>query len=274
MLLKHKLKMNQVNDPNQGGTGAAPATPAATPPAQAQGSGGDPITQLYGQQPAPAAGTQQQTPQGTANQTPPAGQQSTSGYTAPPPGSTAGYADPAAPAAGQQPPTGDPAAPAATPTQIKFNKEGLKEEHAKSIEKFATDHKLGQEAVDAFAELARAANGNIEAFKADQKAKIEAAKLKQRTDWRNELNADPNFGGQQFDQSLKRVDAVLDSPHFSETKKFLTTTGGALPPSVMKDLLKMHTVLFGQTDGVVHPSGDAQNANLDQGQKFLKEFYK
>lgn len=97
------------------------------------------------------------------------------------------------------------------------------------ISAFALENNMTKEQVAAYAKFAAK-----EA--ADLKAAAEAARIKQRNEWKQDLQKDPTFGGANFDANVARINKFLEK-NLPETKKMLTEKKGMLPPYIMKDLL-------------------------------------
>ena len=146
----------------------------------------------------------------------------------------------------------------------------------KSIKTFAEAHKLSKEAVDALTKIAKDGESNdktlIDTYKAEQAKVVDAAREKQKGEWYNQLKTDKDFGGEQFQTNLKRVDTILNK-FLPNTKNLLTETKGVLSPNTMKDLLGLHKVLLGSSETMVQQSG-AGNNETDNDSKFLTEYYK
>lgn len=119
---------------------------------------------------------------------------------------------------------------------IKKHIEGLPESVSKEVvSKFAEENGLTDKQVEAYVKLAKADHDSLA-------AKREAAIKEQRKAWKGELQADPEFGGENFDKNVDRVNKVLDK-YMPDTKKVLTERGTMLPPYIMRDFLKLDKVL-------------------------------
>lgn len=123
------------------------------------------------------------------------------------------------------------------------NVEGLAEEKVKEIQEFAKAHKLSKEQ----------AQGLVQKYKADEEArakriedyKVEEAKVFKK--WETELKEDPEFGGQNFNDSVHGVNRLIRE-ELPGLKNLLTTSGKRLPPSLMKDLNKVARKFYGETE--------------------------
>lgn len=123
---------------------------------------------------------------------------------------------------------------------IKKSIEALPESVNKDVvSKFAEDNGLTDVQVEAYVKLAQADHDSLVV------AQAEAVK-KQRSDWKGELQGDPEFGGENFDKNVDRVNKVLDK-YMPDTKKILTERGTMLPPYIMRDFLKLDSVLNPKT---------------------------
>ena len=111
----------------------------------------------------------------------------------------------------------------------------LSEDESSSIKKFAKEHKLTSDQVKAYAEMRQS---EIVEFEKNKKE----AESKYRKDSTNELKSDKDFGGENFNLNLKRVEVFLEN-HLPNTKKTLTDRAGMLPPYLMKDLLKIRNLM-------------------------------
>lgn len=129
------------------------------------------------------------------------------------------------------------------------------------ITKFALDNKLNKEQLQAYAEFIKEEGKSLEA---SQKEAVKA----QRSEWKNELITDPEFGGENFDKNVDRVEKVLEN-YMPNTKKILTERGTMLPPYIMRDFLALSKVLNPTTPLVVGNPGQTENDN----KHFLDDMY-
>lgn len=128
------------------------------------------------------------------------------------------------------------------------------------ITKFASENKLTKEQLQAYTKLAK--DEQVKSEDA-QKAAIAAT----HTQWKTELKTDPEFGGENFDKNVDRVEKVLDN-YMPNMKKKLTESGGVLPPYIMRDFLALSKLLNPTTTLVTgDPSGTKEEKN------FLDEMY-
>jgi len=130
-----------------------------------------------------------------------------------------------------------------------------------SISKFALDNKLTKEQIEAYVEYSK---NETEELKKSQAAQVKA----QRDSWKKELTTDTEFGGENFDKNVDRVEKVLEK-FMPDTKKVLTERGTMLPPYIMRDLLKVSKALNPTTKLV---NGDPSKSVEKEG-NFLDEMY-
>lgn len=103
------------------------------------------------------------------------------------------------------------------------------------LSKFATEHKLTTKQLEAYVNLAKDdRESDLQQLKDNKAAKRES--------WKTELKEDADFGGENFDKNVDRVEKLLEN-QMVNTKKMLTETGGMLPPYVMKDLAALAKLL-------------------------------
>ena len=263
-----KFKMNQVDaNLTQGGAGAPPTTTTPNPATpQASGSTDDgtkAINELYGTKPTEPVKVEpppQGVPTKTTETDPPAG------YVAPPAGDGTGYKPPEG---DKRPTEADAVAPK---TESTFDEAGMSKEQIDAVKNFASLNKLSKEALTEYVTLSKVAKNNFEIYKAEQVKAFQEAQVKQRGEWYSSLKTDKEFGGDQFESNLKRVDTVLEK-FFPNTKNMLTKAKGMLPPDVMKDMQTLHKLLLGQEGSLVNPSATA-DAGMNEDERFLKSYYK
>jgi len=129
------------------------------------------------------------------------------------------------------------------------------------VTKFALENKLTKEQVVAYKNYVAK---NLKDAEAKQKEAVKA----QRSEWKKELTTDPEFGGENFDKNVDRVEKVLEN-YMPNMKKVLTERGSMLPPYVMRDLLALSKILNPTTTLV---SGDPiQPEETDK--NFLDDMY-
>lgn len=254
---KHLL-MDQATETNGGG---ADGTKTSTPPTQTQETGDTAILQqMYGDAKTPTE--EQPKPETTKDE------KGKTGYeevVVPP---VSGYEDPTKTTETK---VEDPAkSKETTETKVEVNVEGLSEDSAKLVKDFAATHKLSKEAADAFASVLKTQTGLVEQFKSQQAQMVEKARSEQKINWYNELKGDKDFGGENFNTNLKRVDTILEK-FLPNTKNLLTSRKSMLPPSIMKDLHGLHKVLLG-SDPMVN--GDSPSVQNNDDINFLNNFYK
>jgi hypothetical protein len=103
------------------------------------------------------------------------------------------------------------------------------------IKKFAIENKFTKAQLDAYVKLTKEEEAQIV-------KQAEEAKRNQRKAWKEELLKDPDFGGENFDLNVDRVEKVLQN-YMPNIKKVLTEKGSMLPPYIMKDFLSLAKVL-------------------------------
>ena len=128
---------------------------------------------------------------------------------------------------------------------------------------FAIKQKLTKEQVEAYVSLRKEEDARLI-------AKFDNDKIEARSKWSNELKEDKDFGGDDFDKNINRVEKVLEN-FMPNTKKVLTDTKGMLPPYIMRDLLSLSKTL-NPTISLV--SGDPSVPVVDESENFLEGFYK
>ncbi len=129
------------------------------------------------------------------------------------------------------------------------------------VSKFALENKLTKEQLQAYTELVKEDQKN---FEISQKEAVQA----QRTEWKNELVNDPEFGGENFDKNVDRVEKVLEK-YMPNMKKVLTERGTMLPPYIMRDFLALSKVLNPTTTLVMGNPSETENDSKN----FLDEMY-
>lgn len=129
------------------------------------------------------------------------------------------------------------------------------------IKKFAKDHKLSKEQVDAYV-------AQVKADQAEAQKNNDLRVKETRKAWNEELMADKEFGGENFDKSVHEAEKTLEK-YFPNTKKVLTDKKGMLPPYLMKDLLNVAKVL---KPGTKLELGEAP-APAEEPTSFLDEMY-
>ena len=126
--------------------------------------------------------------------------------------------------------------------------------------KFATENKLSKEQVEAYKKFVKEETSSIEA------RQNEAVK-EQRSTWKKELMTDPEFGGENFDKNVDRVEKVLEK-YMPNMKKVLTERGSMLPPYIMRDFLAL--------DKLLNPSNTLVTGDVNQPKEeknYLDELY-
>lgn len=129
------------------------------------------------------------------------------------------------------------------------------------ITKFAVENKLSKAQLDAYVKMTKDEDA---AYVKQQ----EESRKTQRKVWKEELMKDPEFGGDNFDKNVDRVERLLEN--MPNTKKVLTEKGTMLPPYIMKDFLSLAKALNPTTTLVV---GDAPAPKEEEGD-FYAELYK
>ncbi len=220
MLLKHRILMDKTDDNGSpSGYGAETTTTATTP--ETPKTQGDTSDGTKGN----ASG------EGTSNQTTATDNKSKSAAFSESEKDLTGYT-----AEGDKPKVEE------TP-ELELAVEGLSDESVAEIKEFAKTAKLTKEQAEAFIEKVKAQEAAKAA--AAENYKVEEAKVFQK--WEAELKVDPDFGGENFAQSVHSVNKLLreELPGF---KNILTTSGKRLPPSIMKDLNNVARKLYGETE--------------------------
>jgi hypothetical protein len=254
-----KLLFNEASDTtSQGGPSAAPAQSASPAASITQGTPSNDTTAIdamYGQKPqeTKVEPAQEGVPAKATDATP------ASGYEAPPAGDTTGYKPPE----GDKLPTEETTEP--PKTEASFDEAGLSKDQIIGIKNFIAANKLSKEAAAEYVNLAKGFKTQVESYEKERTAKIQQNIEKRKSEWFNELKQDKEFGGQNFDVNLKKVDVVLDR-FFPNTKKELTTNKSMLPPSTMRDLQALHKALLGSEGTLVTPN----TVGADQGDEFTK----
>lgn len=134
----------------------------------------------------------------------------------------------------------------------------LPEEQRKAVGDFAIENNMTKEQVAAYAKL------ELQSIADD-----EAAVVTQRNAWKKELLDDKDFGGDNFDKSVDRVERLLET-HMVNTKKVLTERGSMMPPYIMKDLLAVSKLLNPITPLI---NGEASTVVVESKGNFLDEMY-
>lgn len=129
------------------------------------------------------------------------------------------------------------------------------------VTKFALDNKLSKDQVLAYVKFVKDEESAI------VQAEQEALKT-QRSQWKQELLKDPEFGGENFDKNVDRVEKVLEN-FMPNIKKMLTEKGGMLPPYIMRDFLSLAKALNPNTNFV---GGEAREVEKNDS-NFLDEMY-
>ncbi len=127
--------------------------------------------------------------------------------------------------------------------------------------KFATDNKMTPEQLKAYTDFVKEDHKNAEL------ANQEFVKA-ERTKWKTELTTDPEFGGENFDKNVDRVEKVLEK-YMPNMKKMLTERGSMLPPYIMRDFLALSKILNPVSPLVTGDPGKAE----DKGKNFLEDMY-
>lgn len=153
--------------------------------------------------------------------------------------------------------------PAAKEGEVDYN-ESLKDLpesiDKEKVLKFATENKLSKEQVEAYKKFVKEETASLEA------RQNEAVK-EQRSTWKKELMTDPEFGGENFDKNVDRVEKVLEK-YMPNMKKVLTERGSMLPPYIMRDFLAL--------DKLLNPSNTLVTGDVNQPKEeknYLDELY-
>lgn len=133
--------------------------------------------------------------------------------------------------------------PAEEAKPLELDLKGLEEEKVADIVEFAKTHGLSKEQAQAL----------VDKRKGDEDAKVAAAETYKTKEvevfakWEEELKADPDFGGENFANSVHSVNKLIRE-ELPGLKNLLTTSGKRLPPSLMKDLNSVARKLYGETE--------------------------
>lgn len=132
------------------------------------------------------------------------------------------------------------------------------------VTKFATENKLTKAQVEAYVKMVKEEEAH---FAQEAKKQIE----KQKADWFKELKEDKEFGGENFNKNVDRVERLLEN-NMPNWKKMLTERGTMLPPTIMKDLLGVAKALnpSAKFEGGEPPTPPEDKSN----DNFLDEMYK
>lgn len=143
------------------------------------------------------------------------------------------------PPAKVDPPPVDPNAP----KELVIKAEGLPEPELGKVKEFAKKHSLSQEAAQGLADLALADHKTTATNQAQAAERFKREVAAEKVKWYNELKADPDFGGTNFQHNVHQVEKLVAEfmPH---TKNILTKNGGVLPPYVMRDFAKVAERLY------------------------------
>jgi len=125
--------------------------------------------------------------------------------------------------------------------------EGVNKERISAL---AENNKLSEEQISAFVEYSKQEESD---FNSERERLIK----EQKSAWKNELETDSEFGGDNYDRNVHHAAQVLNN-YMENTKKILTDKGGMLPPSIMKDLAKLYRVINPTTS---FEAGDANEEN-------------
>ena len=134
---------------------------------------------------------------------------------------------------------------------LELDLKGLEEDKVKDIIDFAKSHGLTKEQAQALVDKRKGDEdqkiATVEAYKAEE-AKIFAR-------WEQELRDDPDFGGENFAQSIHNVNKLIRE-ELPEIKNLLTKSGKRVPPNIMKEFNAVARKLYGETELV---QGDRVN---------------
>lgn len=127
------------------------------------------------------------------------------------------------------------------------------------VTNFALENNFTKEQLEAYVKLTK--DEEAKAVK-DQKDRVEA----QRAQYVKDLETDPDFGGENFERNVGKVEKLLLK--MPNTKKVLTDKGGMLPPYLMKDFLAL-SKLLNPTVKLVPGEANEVKTEVD----FLDEMY-
>ena len=129
------------------------------------------------------------------------------------------------------------------------------------LSKFALENGFTKEQIEAYKNLVVEENAQAE-------KNSQAQVLNTRKAWKDELMSDKEFGGENFDNNVHKVEQVINK-FMPNTKKILTERGNMLPPSTMRDLLGIHKLLNPTDKLVTGEPGQVQTKE----KSFLEEMY-
>lgn len=126
--------------------------------------------------------------------------------------------------------------------------------HIDEILKFANENKLSKEAAQKILErdasnVANARKAGAEEEQRRSQDRVEIVK----EEWFNRAKSDPEFGGDKFEANTEKVFRLVEHAFGPEGKKLLDTTGLGNNPGVLKGLLKIADLHFGN-DTIVNGS--------------------
>ena len=254
-MFKVKHVLMNTTEGGSGGSGQTPQAPASpTAPATPQAGGSDPLS-FYAQGNQPPAPQSQGNPAGQPQQAAAPAQPaaaaplvpSTSGYGQPPAPaapapSTSGYGQPPAPevppvppAAAVPPVTSEPPATPEVPPPVKhdytkLNTEGVNDDIKKAYIEYAEANNLDPETAQKFVDLKKMEIKKVGEMQTQRKQAYEA----QKKTWVDNLKAHPEFGGNNFDNSVHITEKYIRE-FFPGFNKELTTNKSMLPDSIMLD---------------------------------------
>lgn len=115
--------------------------------------------------------------------------------------------------------------------ELELDLKGLKYEEVTDLKEFAKENKLSKDQAQKLLDKRKEALDNQAKLQAD----FEAEKKTVYKKWTDDLKNDPDFGGQNFKNSLHAVNKLLET-HMPGTAKLLTDSGKRLSPIQMKEL--------------------------------------
>jgi hypothetical protein len=128
--------------------------------------------------------------------------------------------------------------------------EGFLEDEVKELKKLAKESKLSPEQVKAVMDFKRSEIKKLNEVLAKKEETMKAQKSEVLKKWKEDLKTDPNFGGENFNKSLKMVGRVLQD-FLPESNKKIAESGGAWHPTLMKEFRNLAEVLYSNKDNLV-----------------------
>lgn len=141
-------------------------------------------------------------------------------------------------------------------TPLELDLKGFKDEEVADLTDFAKTHKLSKEQAQALVDKRK------EAVDANVKAQAEAETQRQELykTWEKELQADPEFGGENFKTNVHNVNKLL-TDFMPGTTKQLTEQGRRVSAIQMKEFAKIAAKLYSEEE---HFEGSGQKGSEER----------